>query len=35
MIDRRALIVGGVAVTLPLPARAGPLAVPAAEDEAF
>lgn len=35
MIDRRALIVGGMAATLPLPARAGPSAVPAADDEAF
>jgi len=35
MIDRRALLAGGVVATLPLTARAGRLATPAADDEAF
>lgn len=35
MIDRRALLAGGMAATLPLPARAGALAHPAPDDEAF
>ncbi|MDR6146498.1 hypothetical protein QE363_002291 [Sphingomonas sp. SORGH_AS870] len=35
MIDRRALLAGGMAATLPLPARAGAPAHPAPDDEAF
>lgn len=35
MIDRRALLAGGMAATLPLTTRAEPLAHPAADDEGF
>ncbi|MDQ1158855.1 isopenicillin-N epimerase [Sphingomonas sp. SORGH_AS 950] len=35
MIDRRALLAGGMAATLPLPVRAGGPARPAPDDEAF
>ncbi len=35
MIDRRALLAGGMAATLPLPVRAGRPARPAPDDEAF
>lgn len=35
MIDRRALLAGGMAATLPLPARADAFAHPAPDDEAF
>lgn len=35
MIDRRALLAGGMAATLPMPARAGAPARPAPDDEAF
>jgi isopenicillin-N epimerase len=35
MIDRRALLAGGMAATLPLPARAAAPAHPAPDDEAF
>lgn len=35
MIDRRALLAGGMAATLPLPARAGGPARPAPDDEPF